>query len=387
MSGPGPATGRHALDDEAVHAAALAHLPGMTPRRLARLLDGFRPVMAWRAVVAGTHPGDPHRRFRGAASGADPAAVGDRCRAADAGVLLPDGAGYPVALAGDPGAPAVLFARGHPGVLEARPAVAVVGTRSATPYGCRVAAGLGRELAESGVVVLSGLARGIDGAAHAGALGAGVGSAPPVAVVGTGLDRPYPAAHRLLWEAVAAAGCVFSEAPLGTPPRPGVFPARNRIIAALADVVVVVECHRSGGSLTTVDAAARRSIPVCAVPGSVLSPASAGTNALLADGCTPVRDTADVLTAVSLARAARGRPAPDGRPVRVGPGGTEPPHRPGRDLDRVARSVLDAVDDVPTTVETVLLRTGLSLASVAAATEELVGRGCLDAGAGWWSRR
>ena len=183
--------------------------------------------------------------------------------------------------------------------------MAIVGTRSATPYGRQVASELGSDLAAAGVIVVSGLARGIDGAAHAGALRErGAASAPPVAVVGTGLDIVYPATNRELWEAVASRGAILSEAGLGTKPHPGVFPARNRIIAALSDVVVVVESHRGGGSLYTAEAAARRSIPVCAVPGSVKSRASQGTNELLVDGCAPVRDAEDVLVAISLARAA-----------------------------------------------------------------------------------
>ena len=284
-------------------------------------------------------------------------------------------------LVGDPGAPAVLCASGDPSVLEARPAVAVVGTRSATRYGLRVASELGRGLAEAGVVVVSGLALGIDAAAHAGALAAGPTSAPPVAVVGTGLDVVYPAEHRLLWERVVAEGAVLSEAALGTRARRRVFPARNRIIAALSDVVVVVECHGRGGSLHTVEAAARRSIPVCAVPGSVRSPASRGTNGLLVDGCTPVRDVDDVLTALSLVRGGpplRTVPTPAGEP-----GGME---RPEDSLDRVERAVWDAVDDTPTTVETVLLRTNLSLAALTEAGDGMADRGLLVAGAGWWSR-
>ena len=314
----------------------------------------------------------------------EPAAEAARYGAAGVSVLLPDTEGYPAALVGDPGAPAVLCGRGDTSVLEGRAAVAVVGTRSATPYGARVAADLGRELALAGVVVVSGLARGIDAAAHAGALSAAGGAAPPVAVVGTGLDTPYPKENRLLWQRVAEAGAVLSEAPLGTGPRPRVFPARNRIIAALSDVVVVVESHHRGGSMYTAEAAARRAIPVGAVPGSVHSRASAGTNALLVDGCLPIRDVDDVLTAVSLARQGRGMaavtvPTP-GRPATIGSSG------PPADLDRVQRSVLEAVDDTPTTVETVLLRTNLSLSAVTVAGGELVDRCLLTAGAGWWSR-
>jgi len=362
-------------------AAALVDLPGMTPVRLVRLLDGFGPTLAWRAVAAGTHPADPTRRFRSAARAIDPAGSARRYAAAGVAVLLPGRTGYPAALVGDPGAPAVLFASGDPSVLEARPAVAVVGTRSATRYGTRVASDLGRGLAEAGVVVVSGLALGIDAAAHCGALAARPGSAPPVAVVGTGLDVVYPAEHRPLWERVAAEGVVLSEAALGTPPRRRVFPARNRIIAAVSDVVVVVECHGRGGSLHTVEAAARRSIPVCAVPGAVHSPASRGTNGLLVDGCTPVRDVDDVLTALALAT---GGTSPLGArrisdyPTAGGPAVD--------DLDRVERTVWDAVDGTPTTVETVLLRTNLSLAALIEAGDRLTVRGLLVAGAGWWTR-
>ena len=361
-------------------AAALLGLPGMTPVRLARLLDGMGPPVAWSAVRAGTHPGDRARRFTAAARAVDPDDVARRYGDAGVAVLLPGRRGYPAALEGDPGAPAVLCSSGDPTVLEARPAVAVVGTRSATPYGAKAASDLGRSLAGAGVVVVSGLARGIDAAAHAGALAAGPAGAPPVAVVGTGLDVPYPKGNRDLWQRVAARGAVLSEAALGTAAVPRVFPARNRIIAALADVVVVVESHRRGGSLYTAEAAARRSIPVCAVPGSVYSRASAGTNELLVDGCIPVRDAGDVLAAVALARPGRVTPTPV--TTRAAPL-ADPARVPE---DRVERSVWEAVDDTPTSVETVLLRTDLSLAALTAAGEVLVERGLLAAGAGWWSR-
>jgi DNA processing protein len=366
--------------DDVACASALVQLQGMTPVRLARLLDGFRPGMAWRAVAAGAHPADRRHRFTAEARGIDPSEVARRYVAAGIDVLLPDRPGYPAALVGDPGAPAVLCASGDPSVLEARPAVAVVGTRSATRYGVRVASDLGRGLAEAGVVVVSGLALGIDAAAHAGALAAGLDAAPPVAVVGTGLDVVYPEQHRLLWERVVSVGAVLSEAALGTPPHPRVFPARNRIIAALSDVVVVVECHGRGGSLHTVEAAARRSIPVCAVPGAVHSPASRGTNGLLVDGCTPVRDVDDVLTALSLARG--------GPPVRAVDGSGVPSegHGPEVALGRVERAMWDAVEDTPTTVETVLLRTNLSLAALTEAGLRLTSRGLLVGGAGWWTR-
>ncbi len=426
------------LGEEQRFAAALAGLPGMTPVRLAKLLDGFHSPVAWGAVLAGTHPGDPKRRFAGPARITDVREVGERYEQAGVLVLLPDIEGYPTMLIGDPGAPAVLFALGDPGVLEGRPRVAIVGTRSPTHYGRQMASELASDLAREGVTVVSGLARGIDGAAHAGVLRPPhADTAPPVAVVGTGLDVVYPSSNRELWELVAAKGAVLSESALGTKPHPGVFPARNRIIAALSDVVVVVESHLNGGSLYTADAAARRSIPVCAVPGSVKSRASDGANALLVDGCTPVRDAVDVLVAVSLARTgtdhamkrselgtvesedcdavdglsddgtsssdlagmSRGGVAGAGSSValhapavrRSPPGGPSRRRRvesgrSSRTLTSRQREVWEAVDDTPTSFETILLRTDLSIAAAAQVCEQLVEEGALLSGPGWWSR-
>src|ERR1019366_9489232 len=149
--------------DVQAHAAALAGLPGMTPVRLAKLLDGFHPVLAWKAVRAGAHPADPRRKFATSARMIDVGEVGAHYVSAGVKVLLPETVGYPSMLVGDPGAPAVLFARGDPTTLEDKPRVAIVGTRSATHYGRQVASELASELATEGVIVVSGLARGIDG--------------------------------------------------------------------------------------------------------------------------------------------------------------------------------------------------------------------------------
>jgi DNA processing protein len=385
----------------------------MTPVRLAKVLDGFGPQTAWRAIRAGAHPADPSRKFAPEARKTEVTQVEDRYTRAGVQVLLPGDDRYPPALVGDPGAPAVLFAVGEPKVTEGRPRVAIVGTRSATHYGRQVASDLASELAAAGVTVVSGLARGIDGAAHAGVLrGTTEAAAPPVAVVGTGLDVVYPSSSRELWSGVAARGVVFSESPLGTRPLPGVFPARNRIIAALSDVVVVVESHYGGGSLYTAEAAARRSIPVCAVPGSVHSRASEGSNALLVDGCIPVRDATDVLVALSLARAGRDARVAE-RDTRVDPppslarradaarSASTHPARAARGatsmhnaavvaepaMDIPQRAVWEALGTVPTAFETILIRTDLSIPAAAEACERLVDRGLLIAGAGWWSKK
>jgi DNA processing protein len=199
----------------------------------------------------------------------------------------------------------VLFALGELAVVH-RPCVAVVGTRRCTAGGRAVAHDFGRDLAEAGVCVVSGLALGIDAASHRGALGA-VDGARPAAVVGTGLDVVYPRRNREVWEAVADRGAVLSEYPLGTGPERWRFPARNRLIAALADVVVVVESDVTGGSMHTVDAALERDRTTMAVPGPVRSRASSGTNALLAAGAPVARDAADVLVVLGLSSGGRER--------------------------------------------------------------------------------
>ena len=243
-------------------------------------------------------------------------------------VLLAGQPSYPARLADDPQAPAVLFCLGDPSALADGPTVALVGTRAPTRYGIGVAAQFGADLAAAGVGVVSGLALGIDGAAHEGACGAG---APPIAVVAGGLDHVYPRRHERLWERIAAAGVIVSESPAGVPTEKWRFPVRNRLLAALSDVVVVVESRHHGGSRHTVDAAMDRGVPVGAVPGSIRSATSEGTNALLADGAFPVCSTGDILVALALRGASvtvppeaahRGSatPAPPSLPARALPG-------------------------------------------------------------------
>lgn len=384
---------------DAAYGAALASVPGIGPRRLRRLLDEAEPAAAWRAVLDGRH-GDQHGSWRDQAHRIDVAAAWAAYRRLGIRVLVRGYDGYPAVLAGDTEAPAVLFASGDPAVLDRHPRVAVIGTRSATRYGLGIAGQLGADLAAAGVIVISGLALGIDGAAHEGAWAAWrsapSGGAPPVGVVAGPVDVPYPAAHSRLWEQVADAGALLSESPIGdTVPR-WRFPMRNRILAALSDVVVVVECHPRGGALHTVRAADRRGISVGAVPGSVRSPASAGTNDLLADGCFVVRDATDVLIAVGLARAgdvpscsARRRtpPSPGDRPT--APAHALPAVAGGGGSDRAAdtdSSVLDALGWEACSMEEVLRRTTLPLATASGALERLERAGRVRGTAGWWER-
>ncbi len=219
----------------------------------------------------------------------------------DAGVslLFPGDDAWP--FNDDPEPPPLLFFQGNLAALESRGLAGVVGTRRCSALGRQVARTMGHELAANGIGVVSGLALGVDGAAHSGAVAAG--GAMPVAVVGTGLDHVYPRANRALWEQIAEEGLLLSEAPLGAGPERWRFPARNRLLAGLVDVLVVVESHQKGGALLTVGEAADRGTPVVAVPGSVLARSCEGSNLLLVEGCAPVRHANDVLDILGLSPA------------------------------------------------------------------------------------
>lgn len=362
------------------YGAALAGLPGMGPARLTAVLGVAGPQAAWRracdggpwrepAVLASLGPsgGTLLDCWRHHARRTDVATIWRRIVDEGLGVALRGSPAYPAELVDDVEPPALLFHRGHREALDAVARVAVVGTRQCTTSGSDVAFELGYDLAQAGVAVVSGLALGIDGAAHRGALAAA--AAPPVGVVASGFDVVYPPQQTKLWRAVSEIGLLLGEAPLGTRPERWRFPARNRIIAALADVVVVVESHRSGGSLHTVDEADRRGTDVMAVPGAVRNMAAAGTNALLAEGRAPVRDATDVLVALGLTTA----------------------ERPGRVEERPApaagpAAVLDAVGWQPSSFEQVVARVARPVPEVAEALEELLADGWIACRGGWYER-
>jgi DNA processing protein len=445
---PHPAARPLALPNEA-YVAAMLTLPSMWPARAAALLG------IGRAPGAGRRSGGPPGR-RGGASGAEAWALVCQGRAAEVGAvraLVRDEApevvaaqwaaaaartdvaalwaayarcgarvdllgrlGYPARLAGAPGAPYVVFRRGRHIELTG-PTAAIVGTRRATPGGREIASQFGAGLAAAGVRVVSGLALGIDAAAHEGALtalpgpvgalptgappggpgggdrtggsgrtgggdggtgpragvaaeaSAGVAAGAPIGVVAGGLDRPYPARHRVLWDRVAAAGALVSQWPLGTASEGWRFPARNRLIVALADVVVVVESRETGGSMLTAELALEQGVPVLAVPGSIRSPASAGTNRLLGEGAVPACSVDDVLGALSLgtagaARAAESRPAPTGD----------------------AATVLAALGWSPVSTDSLVSRTGLDPARLAVVLAHLELDGWAACARGWWQR-
>jgi len=262
---------------------------------------------------------------------------------------------YPSGLRDAVDAPWALFGRGSPALLadlEPAAAVTVVGARRATSYGREVARGLGRELAAAGLLVVSGLAFGIDACAHRGALESG----RTVAVLGCGVDVAYPAAHRSLWRQICESGLVLSELPPRTGAWRWTFPARNRIMAALAGMTVVVEAAERSGSLITVDLAADLGRDLGAVPGPVGSRLSAGPNNLLAGGACLVRDAQDVLDAM------------------LGPGARRI-DRTGPPLAPLPVAVLGAVEGGTETCDAVAAELGLSGGEAAAALADLEAHG------------
>jgi DNA processing protein len=212
---------------------------------------------------------------------------------------------YPALLRELTDAPSALYLRRGAPELLSRPSVAIVGARSCSAYGAQVARMLGRELAATGLVVVSGLARGIDGEAHRGALAAG---GTTVAVLGCGIDRDYPARHAELAARIAECGEIVSEYEPGVEPAPWRFPARNRIVAGLTLATVVVEARARSGALITADFALELHREVLAVPGEITSALSAGTNDLLRQGAAPLLSARDILEALGLELASRPRP-------------------------------------------------------------------------------
>jgi len=261
----------------------------------------LRPQEARAALEASG--GDPRRALRALAGpGAAAARLRDPALAAAVATLVRAGAqlvpfgspAYPEPVAALRDAAPLLAVRGDPAWLRV-PLVAIVGARIATPYGLGVARRLARDLAAAGVGVVSGLAHGIDAAAHRGAL---EGGGPTLAVLGCGPERVYPAAHRALAREVAARGALVSELPPGAPPLKHHFPLRNRLISALAEAVVVVEARARSGTRITAEHALEQGREVLAVPGPVDAPTSEGPNLLLRDGAAPALDAGVVLRAI-----------------------------------------------------------------------------------------
>ncbi len=362
-----------------VAAATLACLPDMGPARLRRVLERW-PDPA--AALAAVRRGDAAQAFAD-----DDRSVGEQQRATLARrwastarelvlepvlrrrstrVFLADTPEYPIRDEDLPDLPPVLLGEGDaPEVLD-RPRVAIVGTRSASVHGLEDAHELGAHLARAGVTVVSGLAIGIDAAAHEGAIEAGGGA---VGVVATGLDVVYPRRHVALFDRVRRAGLLLTESGFGVAAERWRFPVRNRIIAALADVVVLIEATLKGGARITADRALEYDRPVLVMPGSRRNPAAAGCNALLADGAQPLLEPDDVLLALGLtAGSRRGWGAPAARSTPTGD----------------AARVLRACGGEPASVDQLASRTGLGLDAVTRALRDLERQRWIEPKRGWW---
>jgi DNA processing protein len=306
-----------------------AHLIGLVSARIAGLLDrpGARApgLLALSdsdliAAVAGERAGEVRAELRGF----DPAAERARLDALSVAAACPHGDGYPARLRDLTDPPAALFCTSER-PLTGDPVVAIVGTRAASPYGLEVAHALGRGLGAAGVPVVSGLALGVDAAAHRGCLDAG---GHTIAVLAGGVDVPYPRRHTGLHGRITAEGAVVSEMPPGQRPYRWSFPARNRIMAGLADMAVVVEAADPSGSLITAEFARDIGRAVGAVPGRITARTAAGVNSLLRDGAIPVTGVQDVLDELF------------GAGVRRAPGAA-PPREP---VERRLRDVLRAIE-------------------------------------------
>lgn len=298
------------MDDQRVAYLALTQVPGVGTVRLKTLLSTFEsPIGAHSAPfeLLRALPGFSHAFV--SALKATPLSAGreliEQTERMGARVLVPGDDDFPPALTLIPDPPPVLFALGNLALLE-QPAVAIVGSRDHTIYGADVCRSLAREAAWGGIVVVSGMARGLDATAHAGALEGGGGT---IGVLGNGLGVVYPAANRVLYDRVAQDGLLLSEFAPGERPHAGSFPRRNRLISGLARVTIVVEAAVGSGALITAGSALEQGREVLAVPGPITSAVSVGTNRLIRDGATPYLEPADLLQHYPEASSAA-RPIP-----------------------------------------------------------------------------
>lgn len=337
---------------------SLAMVPGVGPLTGRALLERFgsagrvldAPETGLRGVpnVGPTLAG----RIARARQENDPVSELDLCRRGGVALFSRDDPSYPRPLLDIHDPPLLLYRRGTYGPRDEL-AIALVGSRKCTPYGIRVAGRLAASLARVGITVVSGLARGIDAAAHHGALEAG---GRTLAVLANGLAQVYPPEHVELAEAVAGAGCLLSELPMRQGPLAGLFPQRNRIIAGLCLGVVVIEAAPRSGSLSTARHAMEQNREVFAVPGPVDSLSSQGCHRLIRDGARLVETVDDILEELGpLAREVR--PAADGPAVR---------HPAELSLSELERSLLGRLDDSPQAVDALIALTGMTASQVLA---------------------
>lgn len=279
-------------------------------------------------------------------------------------------ADYPPLLREIPDPPLVLYVLGDRSVL-AQPQIAIVGSRNPTPLGAQNAGAFAATLADDGLTITSGMALGIDGAAHRGALDVG---GKTVAVTGTGLDRVYPARHRRLAHAIAAQGALVSQFPIGTPPRAENFPIRNRLISGLCLGVLVVEAALRSGSLITARLAAEQGREVFALPGSIHSPLARGCHALIRQGAKLVETAEHVLEELGpLARVTSPTPKVASR-------------REVPDLAPLERRLFKCIDHDPAHMDALIDRSGLTADIVSSILLQLELRGLVLVGPGGYQR-
>lgn len=364
--------------DELAAYLALAQVPGIGAARLRTLVAAFQSAGAALRAPHGAIAALPgfSRAAATAIRAGSPRAGHDILDQVDrlgASVLLPDDPGFPPLLSEVPDPPALLFVWGDVTLL-ARPAAGIVGSRDHSPYGAEAARLLAAGVAGAGVVVVSGMARGIDAIAHAAALDAGGAS---VGILGNGFGVTYPAANRVLYERMVARGCLVTELPPGERPHAGAFPRRNRLISGLAGVTVVIEAAPGSGALITADCALDQGRVVLAVPGPITSPTSLGCNKLIQQGAKPALAAADILEELGLpgaadpALVARGN-TPSGQ-ASMGPGA--PPRSQPPDLSDLQRSLWDALVTESKHVDVLVATAGVETGAVLTALTELEMRG------------
>ena len=300
--------------------------------------DAFRKAVGSPAFARANLPDNTPAHYR---------AFARRCAARNIRILTYDDPDYPLAFSRIPDMPLVLYCTGDPRWLNEPGAVGIVGSRKPTEYGLNAAADIGGELAKNGAIIVSGLADGLDSAGHRAAV---KNDCPTIAVMGVPIDRTYPAANAALRQQIERKGCVISEyPPYSEYVGPNCFLQRNRLIAALSSAVLVVEAREKSGTMSTVAHAERYGKPVYAVPGSIYSPNSAGTNGLLRDGrARAVAGAADLLAALGLhtrqaAPAVAKQPAP---------------------LSDTERRVLAGIGPKPVGIEELCVSTGLPMSAL-----------------------
>ena len=374
---------KKSLSKDQIAAAALCALPKIGPKRLMTLLKHHDPQTAWAVVQGRAKPNEVVAamlrvenlstllRHRATQDLQDQ--IERRCTKAGIKITIFGDENYPHALIADLAPPAVLFYFGDLSSLNNR-RVGMVGTRSATASGRYLASHIAYDLATNDVCVVSGLARGIDAWAHRGALRALEGRLAdrtvgrPVGVVASGLDVVYPRENAQLWQDVATHGALISESAPGSPPEAFRFPLRNRILAALSEVLVVVESRDTGGSMITVDEAQKRDVTVLAVPGSPRNVASNGTNQLIQQGCLPIIGAQDVLVALGL----------DNRRSQ------ENIYNPIARLCQSDQNLVEIMAGAPFTLDDFVNRTDLATIDAAVSLGRLEALGWVVENSGWW---